>query len=127
MSPDISKPVRGGTRPSWDLPEIRDIQIRRVSFRPPERRNFESSLARYKEAVEFLVSTDGPVPARALGPALFVGDVKVIESQKVGENLYRFLVFDSSRLRSGAPISWGWISDQKGERRVTRFRYELNQ
>ena len=127
MSPDVSKPIRGGNRPNWDLPEIQDIQIRRVPFRPPERRNFESSLAKYKEAVEFLVSTDGSVPARALGPVLFVGDVKVIESQEVDKNLYRFLVFDFDHLRSGAPISWSWLSEPKEERRVTRFRYELNQ
>lgn len=127
MPLDVSKPTRDGTPPNWDLPEIQDMQIRRVPFRPPEHKNFESSLAKYKEAVEFLVRTDGPIPARALGPALFIGDIMVIENKKVDYNLYRFLFFDFDRLKSGAPISWGWINDPKENRQVTRFRYELNQ
>jgi hypothetical protein len=124
MSQDVSKPVVSDTRPEWNLPEIKNMRIRRVPFEPRKPHNFESALAKYKEAVEFLVHTSGPIPARALGPALFVGEVQVIESQKVDENQYRFLAFDFERLRPGAPISWGWINDPKEERQETKFRYE---
>jgi hypothetical protein len=125
MSLDVSKPITGGTRPKWNLPEIQDIRIRRVPFESRKPNNFESALAKYKEAVEFLVHTSGPIPARALSPALFVGEVQVIESQKVDENRYLFLAFDFERLRPGAPISWGWMNDIKEKRQETKFRYEV--
>lgn len=128
MSIDTSKPEREGARPKWDLPEIKDIQIKRIPFKPPEKRNLKSSLAEHREAVEFLVKTDGPIPVRALGPALFIGDAQVIEVQKIDENLYRFLAFDIGRLKKGAPISWGWINDKTEEKkRKTRFIYDQNE
>ncbi len=73
MPIDVTQPILVEPRPEWNLPEVIDIQIRRVPFEPPKLRNFKSALADYKEAVEFLVRTSGPIPARALGAALFVG------------------------------------------------------
>jgi hypothetical protein len=124
MSIDSSQPMPEGPRPEWNLPEILNIEIRRIPFEPPTLRNFESSLADYSEAVEFLVRTSGPIPARALGPALFVGDVQVIESEQVEANQYRFVAFDLDRLEPGAPISLGWINAPEHQRRETEFRYE---
>ena len=124
MSIDSSQPMAEGPRPEWDLPEIRNIEIRRILFEPRRPRNFESALASYKEAAEFLVRTSGPIPARALGPALFVGDVQVVESEQVESDQYRFLAFDPDRLEPGAPISWGWINAPEQQRRETEFRYE---
>ncbi len=124
MSIDSSQPMAEGPRPEWDLPEIRKIEIRRIPFEPLRLRNFDSSLANYKEVVEFLVRTSGPIPARALGPALFVGNVPVIESAQVEDDQYRFLAFDLDRLEPGAPIRWGWINAPEEERRETEFRYE---
>ena len=124
MTIDTTQPLSGGPRPEWDLPEILDIQIKRILFKPNQPRNFKSALAEYKEAVEFMVSTSGPIPARALGAALFVGDVGVIESQQVDNNLYRFLAFEIERLKPGAPIFWGWINTPKEQQQRTRFSYE---
>lgn len=120
---DVTQPISEGRRPEWDLPEIVELQIRRIPYEPPKLRNFKSSLSKYKEAVEFLVHTSGPIPARALGPALFVGDVQVIESQQVEGNVYRFLAFDLERLQPGAPIGWAWINTPEEQRKETRFRY----
>ena len=126
MSTDTSRPISGGPRPDWDLPEILDIQIRRIAFDPPKPRNFKSVLVDHQEAVEFLVRTSGPIPARALGPALFVGEVQVIESQQVDNNLYRFLAFDLERLKAGAPISWGWLNAPSDQQQRTKFRYNIS-
>ncbi|MGH3145244.1 MAG: hypothetical protein ACRDTR_05530 [Rubrobacter sp.] len=123
MSTDSSQPLGQGPRPEWDLPEIRDIEIRRVPFEAFGLRNFESSLADHEEAVEFLVRTSGPIPARALGPALLVGDVQVIESEQVEEDRYRFLAFDPDRLQPEASIRWGWTNDPQEQLRETEFRY----
>ena len=124
MSIDSSQPMPEGPRPEWNLPEILNIEIRRIPFEPPTLRNFESSLADYSEAVEFLVRTSGPIPARALGSALFVGDVQVVESEQVEADQYRFVAFDLDRLEPGAPISWGWINAPEQQRRETEYRYE---
>jgi hypothetical protein len=124
MTIDTAQPLSGGPRPEWDLPEILDIQTRHISFKANQPRHFKSALAEYKEAVEFMVHTSGPVPARALGAALFVGDVQVTESQQADNNLYRFLAFDLDRLKPGAPIRWGWINTPKEQQQGTRFRYE---
>jgi hypothetical protein len=126
MAIDVTQPIPSGPRPKWELPEILDIRIRRVPFEPPKLRNFTSALAVYKEAMEFLVHTSGPVPARALGPALYVGHVQVFGGQRVDDHLYRFLALDFDRLEPGAPISWGWINSPEAERQSTRFRFEEN-
>lgn len=124
MSIDSSHPMAEGPRPEWDLPEVRNIEIRRIPFEPRRPRNFESTLADYREAAEFLVRTSGRIPARALGPALFVGNVRVVESEQLEDDLYRFLAFDVDRLEPGAPIRWGWIDATEEVRQETGFRYE---
>lgn len=125
MATDSSKPMSGAPRPAWDLPEILDIKIRRVPFKPRVHKHFKSALADYKEAVEFLVRTSGPIPARALGPVLFVGDVQVTESEPVENNLYRFLALEIERLEPRAAISWGWEDAAAAQRYRTKFRYEV--
>src|SRR5262245_22693026 len=125
MATDASRPIGGAPAPDWRLPDIVDIQIRRVSFRPHEHKFFRSALAEHKEAIEFLVRLSGPVPIRALGPALFVGETQVAESEAVEETLYRFHAFDHQRLEPGAPIAWGWLDAPPNERKRTTFRFQL--
>jgi hypothetical protein len=124
MPNDASHSIPQGPRPDWNLPDIVDIRIQRVQFEPPKLRNFKSALADYKEAIEFLVRTNGPIPARALSPALFIGDVRVIENQQMGENLYRFLAFEPQRLEPGTPIGWGWLDSPREQLLITKFPYE---
>ena len=81
------------------------------------------ALARYDAAIEFTVTTDGPFPVRALGPALYVGQTAVIESEQVEGERYRFLAFEPDALEEGAPIALGW-SARSTDRRETRFRFE---
>lgn len=125
MSTDAGAPLR--PRPPFpiDLPRIRELKIRRIPFEPPKLEYFESSLSRYREAVEFIVETDGPVPMRAYGPALFVGDVEVNQSERVGATTWRLLAVEPGRLENGAAISWGWMKDPAGARQATRYRYEV--
>ena len=129
MPNDSSSPLPAGPRPDWRLPSVVDIKIRRVRFEPHKHKHFKSALARFKKAVEFRVTTSGPVPARALGPALFVGDTEVAESELVGNDAttLRFLSFFPKTLRAGAPISWGWMGSGRKERQTTSFRYDLKE
>jgi hypothetical protein len=125
MSTDAGSPIEPRKPFSLDLPHIRKLRIRRIAFEPPKLEHFKSSLSRYKEAIEFIVETDGPVPARAYGPALFVGDVEVDQSERVDDTTWRLLAFEPERLKAGAPISWGWMRDQETARQPTNFRYEV--
>jgi len=129
MAKDSSNPLPAEPRPDWRLPSIIDIRIRRVRFRPQKLKHFKSSLTRFKKAVEFKVKTSGPMPLRALSPALFVGETQVIESEPVdsdGTSL-RFLSFSPETLPPGAPISWGWIGSARKDRQTTKFKYGLKE
>lgn len=126
MSTDSGSPIRPREPLSPDLPPIRNIRIRRRQFEPPKLANFRSRLPAGSEVVEFVVETYGDVPARAYGPALFVGDVEVDQSEKVGASTWRFLAFEPRRLREGEPITWGWMKDPKRSRQKTDFRFEFN-
>ncbi len=125
MSTDSGSPI--AQRPPFpiDLPRILKMRIRLIAFEPPQLEHFKSSLSRFKQAIEFLVETDGPIPVRDYGPALFVGDVEVHESERLGEKAWRFLEFHPKMLKRGAPISWGWMKDPKKRRLHTPFKYEL--
>jgi hypothetical protein len=101
------------------------MRIQRIPFQAPRLENFTSRLAQYAEAIEFIVELDGPIPTRALGPALYIGDIEVHESERLNDTTWRFLAFDSDRLQIGAPISWGWMADPPQLRIPTQFRYEV--
>src|SRR5688572_25685333 len=109
-------------RPDFSLPDILDLDVRRIRFHPHQPRNFESTLAHEQEAVEFTVRTDGPIPIRALGPALYVGETAVVENEEVESTTYRFLAFDFEELEPRAPIRLGWTGQGHDDRK-TKFRY----
>jgi hypothetical protein len=114
-------------KPGFELPLVRAIEIRRIDYEPPRRRNFESALAGVREAIELLVTTAGPMPRRALGATLYVGDVAVTEMQRVDDTHHRFLAFDPDSLEDGAPIALGWTGDRPEERHPTEFRFRVDQ
>jgi len=126
MSTDATQKEPDAPRQQVKLPKVVDLQISRVPFQPPEHRHFESYLAKYTEAIEFLVKTDEPFRSVAIPPALYVGDAAISESSAVDEkeNVYRFLAFEPSELEEGAPISLGWLGQPAEERVETGFKYE---
>lgn len=125
MATDPGSRQPDAARPDFSLPEVLELRSRRIRFEPPKHRNFESALARHSEAIEFVITTDKPIPIRALGPVLYVGDTPVGESAPLRKkNAYRFLAFDPEALKPGAPVSLGWSGQVRGERRSTKFAYE---
>lgn len=126
MATDSGVPIEPNPPVRIDLPNILMIRISRVRFEPPELEYFQSSLSEYDQAIEFMVETDGAVPVRAYGPALFVGDVEVNHSEYRGGTTWRFLCFEPDGLQPGAPIRWGWMKDPETERLRTQFRYEVD-
>ncbi|MEU9700952.1 hypothetical protein [Streptomyces sp. NPDC047981] len=110
-------------RARHELPDVLSIDTRSIRYEPPQFRNFRSALSEGGDVVEFLVETDAPIPARALGPALQIGTTLVVEVVEVDSTHYRFLAFDPERLAPGARVGLCWSGDPETVR-STSFRYE---
>jgi hypothetical protein len=125
MSSDSGEQLPRPPGPNFDMPKVLDIQIRATRYEAPRPRNFVSSLPSSDEAVEFIVTTDGPIPSRALGPALYVGEAPVTEVAQIGPNTYRFVALTRKGLRPDATIRLSWTGQLPMEDDSTRFRYKL--
>lgn len=62
----------------------------------------------------------------AYGPALFVGNIEVSHSELADTRTWRFLYFETEKLKPGAPISWGWMKHLEKNRLRTAFRYDVD-
>jgi hypothetical protein len=123
MSTDPGELEPRAPRPDLALPAVQTLRIQRTRF-APRRRNFESALPASDNAVEFLVETAAAIPARALGPVLYVGDTPVTEVTVDDETHYRFVAVEPDELERGAPISLGWSGSSRDERLRTQYRFE---
>ena len=125
MSIDSGKRLPDPPRADFTLPNVVDIQIQATTFDPRKPRNFAPTLASSKDAVEFIVKTDGPIPIRALGPALYVGTTPVTEVTEIAENTYRFVAMTKADLKQDAEIYLGWTGKAPGGAVKTAFQYRL--
>jgi hypothetical protein len=108
-----------------ELPRVVNLKICRVTVEPSKLRHSVPTRSAPSIAIEFLVETDGDVPVRAYGPALFVGGVEVNQSERIGPTTWRLLAFDYEHLTPGSPIKWGWMKAPASARASTRFRYKI--
>jgi hypothetical protein len=109
---------------NFQLPTIKDMQIKLISYEPPKHRYFESSFSKYTQAIEFIVVTDSPIPVRALSPALYIGKISVTEGESLSENEYRFLAFEINELKDNEPIYFAWQGDPEELRIKSKFTYK---
>ena len=107
------------------LPGVTGVEVSRVRFDPPKRFYSRGLPVEHREAVQLLVRTTRPLPVRDLTPVIFIGDVQVNEYEQVGDNLYRFFVYDLEELRPGAPVALGWPFAPEAKM-PTDFRFNLN-
>jgi len=110
---DQAPPIQTAPRPNWEMPEITAVAIRAAAYQPRATKNFKNPLEPVPEAVEFVVTLKSPMPIRAAGPVLYVGDARLTESEGVDKQgtQVRFWGFDRSKLKAGAPISLAWDED----------------
>ena len=125
MSSDTGERLPDPPRADFSMPKVIDIQIRATKFEASRLRNFTSSLSSSDDAAEFVVKTDGPIPIRALGPVLYVGETPVTEVTEVGPNTYRFVAPARRELKRDTPIHLGWTGQPITESERTAFRYQL--
>ena len=108
----------------WHLPEVLSIEASKVNYPQSRLYYVETRPVLATEAVEIIVRTAKPFPVRAWSPAIFVGEVPVVEYETAGPKAYRFFAYDLKSLREGSSISLGW--PQFPERRVqTPFVFRL--
>jgi hypothetical protein len=125
MATDGGSPIQPRKPFALELPRIVRLRIRRIRFEAPELKYFTSAQSERRDAIEFLAETDGEVPVRAYGPALFVGDVEINQSERIDRTTWRFLSFAPERLKPGDPISWGWMKDPESARTRTDYRFAI--
>ena len=123
-SSDSGERLPDPPRADLSMPKMLDVQIRETTFEPRPLRNFASSLPSGGDAVEFIVKTDAPIPIRALGPALYVGETPVTEVTQIGPNTYRFVAPSRQTLQGDAAIRLGWTG-QTPTAEQSAFRYQL--
>ncbi|HEU4512480.1 MAG TPA: hypothetical protein VFR87_05200 [Nocardioidaceae bacterium] len=123
MSTDAGQLEPRPDPPDLDLPEVTDVRTRQASMRP-RRRNFESALPTVEDTVEVVVRTAAPIPVRALGPVLHVGDATLTEVTADDEGTYRFVATSPRQLRPGADIRLGWSGQPLERSLATGFRFE---
>jgi hypothetical protein len=109
---------------NFKLPQIENIEIKLIPHEAPKLRYFKSSFSKYSQAIEFLITTDAPIPVRALSPVLYIGEMPLTEGETIKENSYRFLAFEINELKDNTPIYFGWQGDRKEQPRKTKFVYK---
>ncbi len=122
---DSQQPEPRKTEPDISfLPEVIGVESAFRRYRKPRYRARGSEVVPVEEAVEITVTTAAPFPERALGPVVLIGSTQVTESERIGENRYRFYAYDFEKLKEGAPIRIGWFGLPR-PRRQTGFRFAL--
>lgn len=115
----------GAAKPSA-MPALTAVRGRRVQYRAPRRFVTAGREHTAAEVIEIDVETDAEFPVAGTGPALFIGDVVVADSERVGERRYRFFAPGTTRLKEGAPIALGRAGSgaaRPEQRTKLRFRW----
>ena len=89
------------------FPSLRSVQARRVTYKMPRRFIIKGEEKNIQDVIEIDVETSGEFPIAGTGPALFVGEIVVTDSERVAEHRYRFFAPATVALREGAPIALG--------------------
>lgn len=119
MTTDSGAPHRRPVRDIWSLPEIVSVSVRHRRFDSSRRITVRGEDHYLDEGLEVIVRLSAPLPIRALGPVLWVGDQPLSIAESDGEREYRFLAPEPEALQEGAPIalSWGTGGARQGENR----------
>jgi hypothetical protein len=105
------------------LPRVLSVAFRTVRYETPRPYWVGRERRQTSQALEILVQTESPLPARALSPVIYVGEVAVKDYKVAGRNLYKYVAFDPTTLAAGAPLTFGWPDLPASRRVALPFRY----
>jgi hypothetical protein len=106
------------------MPAVKDIRVQAVKSEIRRPRNLTTAVPGGVDTFAFVVVTEQPIPIRALGPVLYVGDAVVPEVTEIGPNTYRFVAHAPAELRRGAPIRLGWTGHPPADQQSSTFRFD---
>jgi hypothetical protein len=89
------------------VPGIKTAVARRTRYDPPRRFVTMGREHRESDGIEIDVEMDADFPIAGVGPALFVGKVAIVDSERLGERRYRFFVPGSTALQDDAALALG--------------------
>ena len=89
------------------FPSLRSVEARRVTYKTPRRFVIKGEEKQIQDVIEIDIETTAEFPIAGTGPALFVGDIVFMDSERVAERRYRFFGPGTFSIREGAPISLG--------------------
>jgi hypothetical protein len=108
-----------------ELPEIVELSASLQRYESPRVFHLRNRLREVREAVEVIVRTSRPIPATAITPVLYIGDVPLEDYETMSRAQYRFFGAEPERLREGAPISFGYPYIPHERHQRVRFRFRL--
>jgi hypothetical protein len=89
------------------VPTLKSAVAHRVRYDKP-RRFFKQGKEYFEsDVIEIDVETDADFAVAGTGPALFVGKIPLLDSERLGERRYRFFAPGSLSLRENASIALG--------------------
>jgi len=89
------------------VPGLTSVIARSVRYESPRRFFTNGEEHAESEVIEIDVETDAEFYIGGTGPALFVGDVPIVDSERIGDRRYRFFAPASVALKAGAPVTLG--------------------
>lgn len=89
------------------VPGIKSAVARRARYDQPRRFVTMGREHRESDAIEIDVEMDADFPIAGIGPALFVGKVAIVDSERLGERRYRFFVAGSTALEGDGALALG--------------------
>jgi hypothetical protein len=89
------------------LPGLKSVIARSVRYETPRRFFTHGEEHSESDVIEIDVETDAELYVAGTGPALFVGDIPIVDSERIGDRRYRFFAPASATIKEGAPIALG--------------------
>jgi len=89
------------------LPKLKTATARHVQQEKPRRFVTQGTEYFETDVIEIDVETDGDFAIAGTGPALFVGEVPVVDSEKLGPHRYRIFAPGSTTLPKDALLALG--------------------
>ena len=89
------------------LPGLKSVIARSVRYETPRRFFTHGEEHSESDVIEIDVETDAEFYVAGTGPALFVGDIPIVDSERIGDRRYRFFAPASATIKEGAPIALG--------------------
>ena len=118
-------PTQAQQSAALSVPGKLTVKAQRVLLGKPARVRADGTVLSVRTVVEFTLTAEGPIPARALDPVLQVGDRQVREYRYEAPNVLVFTEPLPEKLPARAAVSFHWGTQPEASNvRPTEFTYD---